>query len=286
MICTNIRNIESFFDPCSLEPLSDPWLHIGCSKDFNKSTLDQVVARLKKCPWCSAEVTMSDFIPNRTLKSGLEEMQKQALAQFPPPEPSAPPMEEIKSPKNSIPQVNNQYQADKSAPQPLYPDLSLFDPIKSIPIGVAPHRPPSDCTTDNFERSNTSNPLTATSQMERRKLLPFSSTLSRSRQARNWWDTPLARKKKSAYAQLVSLARNAESNQWTSIGERKELCRAARDKINGFNHLSLTGEELSIVKYVIERTEKGAEFSTLVAEARFDAIARSLAMYADLGIYP
>lgn len=74
-------SFDSFTDPITFENLTDPWLHIGCSKDFNKSTIIEFVQKTRRCPWCQAEVKIEDFIPNRSLKNGIEEMRRRAVSQ-------------------------------------------------------------------------------------------------------------------------------------------------------------------------------------------------------------
>ena len=75
------ESFDSFTDPITFENLTDPWLHIGCSKDFNKSTVIEFVQKTRKCPWCQAETKIEDFIPNRSLKGAIEEMQRRAVLQ-------------------------------------------------------------------------------------------------------------------------------------------------------------------------------------------------------------
>lgn len=79
VVATQKIQFEAFTDPITLEPLEDPYLHKECSKDFNYTSVLEFVEQHKKCPWCSKNATLEDFIPNRTLKNGLEEMQRCAL---------------------------------------------------------------------------------------------------------------------------------------------------------------------------------------------------------------
>ncbi len=158
MEVANRPKIESFIDPITLDDLSDPWVHIGCSKDFNYSSVVLIIEKHKKCPWCTAVVTMQDFIPNRTLKSGLEEMQQQALTQMrvPSPSPSAPPLKVNENQENLYDETSSK-NSDHTDPNSLYPDLSSFNVVPSEARSLTYERqplsvssPPPACTSQQF----------------------------------------------------------------------------------------------------------------------------------------
>lgn len=85
------RKISSFFameflyaDPdaisaklkCSItqEPPTKPVVHSGCKNIFDRSALDQWLARSSTCPMCKAEVTVDSFQPNDVLEGLLDEL--------------------------------------------------------------------------------------------------------------------------------------------------------------------------------------------------------------------
>lgn len=61
---------------CSItqEPPTKPVVHSGCKNIFDRSALDQWLARSSTCPMCKAEVTVDSFQPNDVLEGLLDEL--------------------------------------------------------------------------------------------------------------------------------------------------------------------------------------------------------------------
>lgn len=70
---------ENFQDPCKLEVMKNPVMHVGCGASFEEASIRDWLNKNPTCMLCRAPANVVDFVPNRNLKNGIEELPEKVL---------------------------------------------------------------------------------------------------------------------------------------------------------------------------------------------------------------